>query len=108
MYDKRNTWHTAKIIEKEKQNTQNKETHGKRPQRTFRISKTEEKYKKTGEIKDSPRPPKPFKKLDPEKLKSYVKANPNVYLKEIGEAFGCLDTAVSKAFKRLQRITLKK
>ena len=79
---------------------------------TFRISMTaisswREKYKETGEVKDAPRRPKAFKKLDPEKLMSYVEEHPDAYLSEIGEAFGCSDTAVMKAFKRLG-ITRKK
>ena len=79
---------------------------------TFKISMTainswRQKYKKTGEIKDEPPRRKAFKKLDPEKLKAYVKEHPDAYLKEIGEAFGCSDTAVQKALKRLG-ITRKK
>ena len=80
--------------------------------RTFKISMTaicswREKYKETGEVKDAPPRRKAFKKLDPEKLKSYVEEHPDAYLKEIGEAFGCSDVAVHKAFKRLG-ITHKK
>jgi len=79
---------------------------------TFNISLTainswRQKYKKTGEVKDDPRPQRKHKKLDPEKLKIYVQEHPDAYLKEIGEAFGCSDTAVQKAFKRLG-ITRKK
>lgn len=79
---------------------------------TFKISTTainswRQKYKKTGEVKDDPPRRKAFKKLDPEKLKAYVEKHPDAYLKEIGEAFGCSDTAVRKAFKRLG-ITRKK
>jgi transposase len=78
---------------------------------TFRISMTainawRKKYKETGEIKDKPLR-RHFKKLDPEKLKAYVSEHPDAYLKEIGEAFACSDTAVRKAFKRLG-ITHKK
>ena len=80
--------------------------------KTFKISMTaisswRKKYKETGEIKDAPPRRKAFKKLDPEKLRAYVKEHPDAYLKEIGEAFGCSDTAVRKAFKRLG-ITHKK
>lgn len=79
---------------------------------TFKISMTainswRQKYKRTGEVKDNLPRRKAFKKLDPEKLKTYVKEHPDAYLKEIGEAFGCSDTAVLKAFKRLG-ITRKK
>jgi len=79
---------------------------------TFKISNTaisswRKKYKETGEIKDVPRRRKAFKKLDPEKLKEYVKEHPDAYQKEIGEVFGCSDVAVGKALKRLG-ITRKK
>ena len=64
------------------------------------------KYRDTGEIKDK-RPARQPKKLDPEKLKKYVEEHPDACLQEIGDAFGCTDTAVWKAFKRLG-ITRKK
>lgn len=48
-----------------------------------------------------------FKKLDPDKLKAYVKANPDAYQTEIAEVFGCTESAIRKAFKRLG-ITRKK
>jgi hypothetical protein len=53
------------------------------------------------------KPLRTFKKLDPEKLKAYVAEHPDAYLQEIGDAFGCSDTAVMKALKRLG-ITRKK
>ena len=81
-------------------------------QETFKISTTainswRQKYKETGESKSAPLLPRKHKKLDAEKLKSYVAEHPDAYLKEIGEAFGCSDTAVQKALKRLC-ITRKK
>ncbi len=80
-------------------------------QKTFKISLTtisswRKKYKETGEVKNKPLC-RTFKKLDPDKLKDYVEKHPDAYLKEIGAAFGCSDTAVHKAFKRLG-ITRKK
>ena len=48
-----------------------------------------------------------FKKIDPEKLRTYVKANPDAYLREIAEFFQCCQAAVRKALKRL-KITRKK
>ena len=48
-----------------------------------------------------------FKKIDPEKLRAYVKENPDAYLREIAEAFQCCQTAIRKALKRL-KITRKK
>ena len=81
-------------------------------QDAFKISTTalnswRQKYKETGECKDSALLPRKAKKLDAEKLRAYVKEHPDAYLKEIGEAFGCSDTAVRKAFRRLG-ITRKK
>lgn len=70
------------------------------------INKWRRKYEQTGEIKNTPMRRKP-KKLPPEELRAYVKEHPDAYLKEIGEVFGCSDTAVQKALKRLN-ITRKK
>jgi len=79
---------------------------------TFKVSNTaisswRKKYNETGEVKDAPPRRKAYKKLNPEKLMTYVKEHPDAYQKEIGDAFGCSDTAVRKAFKRLG-ITRKK
>ena len=82
------------------------EGHTQREARdTFHISLTainrwNQQYTKTGELVDK-KPFRTFKKLDPEKLKAYVKEHPDAYLQEIGDAFGCSDTAVMKAFQRL-------
>ena len=48
-----------------------------------------------------------FKKIDPEKLKAYVKEHPDETQKEMEEAFGCCNQAISKALKRYG-ITQKK
>ena len=48
-----------------------------------------------------------FKKIDPEKLRAFVKKYPDAYLREIAEAFKCCQTAIRKALKRL-KITRKK
>lgn len=48
-----------------------------------------------------------FRKLDPEKLQAYIAEHSDAYLQEIGDVFGCSDTAVLKALKRLG-ITRKK
>ena len=50
---------------------------------------------------------RPFKKIDPEKLKEYVNNNPDAYLREIAVAFNCCQTAIRKALIRL-KITRKK
>ena len=48
-----------------------------------------------------------YKKLDPEKLRTYVQEHPDAYPKEIAKEFGCCETAIRKAFERLH-ITRKK
>lgn len=70
------------------------------------VNKWSQQYQKTGDLKKKAHS-RSFKKLDPEKLMVYVNEHPDAYLKEIGEAFGCSDTAVLKAFRRLG-ITRKK
>jgi transposase len=70
------------------------------------VNKWHQMYQGTGNLKDKP-PLRKFKKLDPEKLKNYIKEHPDAYLKEIGAVFGCSDVAVMKAFRRLG-ITRKK
>ena len=47
------------------------------------------------------------KKIAPEKLLAYYEENPDSYLYEAAEAFGCSSTAIFKAKKRLG-ITRKK
>jgi len=78
---------------------------------TFRISlsainRWHQLYIQTGKLEDK-KPCRSFKKLDPVKLEDYVKEHPDAYLKEIGEAFGCAESSVRKAFRRLG-ITRKK
>jgi len=48
-----------------------------------------------------------WRKIDPEKLRKYVKENPDAYQHEIATAFGVRLYAIQKALKRLN-ITRKK
>ena len=48
-----------------------------------------------------------FKKIDPAKLRTYVKDHPDATQREIADEFGCSNQAVSKALERLD-ITRKK
>ena len=50
---------------------------------------------------------RPFKKIDPDKLAEYVRANPDAYLHEIAVEFHCCKAAIRKALIRL-KITRKK
>jgi transposase len=65
-----------------------------------------QKFVRTGGLEDAPRRAW-FRKLDPEKLTAHVAAHQDAYLSEIGEAFGCNESAVRKAFAKL-KITRKK
>jgi len=47
------------------------------------------------------------KKVCPVKLKAYMKENPDSYLRETAEEFGCTEQAIFYALKRL-KITRKK
>jgi len=62
--------------------------------------------KETGTLAPKKRAGK-WRKIDPEKLREYVEANPDAYQREMAAAFGVSLYAVQKALKRL-RITRKK
>jgi len=70
------------------------------------IREWEDRLKRTGSF-EADTPERVHKKIDPEKLKKYVKEHPDAFLKEMAEAFSCWSTAVDKAPKRLH-ITRKK
>lgn len=70
------------------------------------IRKWEKMLKEEGTLAKKP-VVRPFKKIDPEKLSAYVQAHPDAYLREIAAEFGCCETAIRKALKRL-KITRKK
>ena len=65
-----------------------------------------QKYQETGDLSNKPLH-RGFKKIDPDKLRTYVKEHPDDTQQEIADAFGCTNQAVSKALKRL-KITRKK
>ena len=71
------------------------------------VNKWWQKYRDTGDLKNKPPQPRPFKKIDPEKLRAHITEHPDAYLAEIAEVFNCSDTAVGKALNRLG-ITRKK
>ena len=70
------------------------------------VSSWVKKYKETGDLSNKPLN-RGFKKIDPEKLIEYVKANPDATQNEMAEFFDCSDTAIGKALKR-NGITRKK
>lgn len=70
------------------------------------VSEWVQKYQKTGTLNNKPLH-RGFKKIDPEKLRKYVKDHPDDNQKEIAKAFKCSPQAISKALKR-NGITRKK
>lgn len=72
----------------------------------YTIRQWEHQLKEKGHLEKKPLH-RTHKKIDPEKLKAYVKEHPEAYQKEMAEAFRCSITAIQKALKRLG-ITRKK
>ena len=72
----------------------------------FAVHTWVQKYQETGDLSDKPLN-RGFKKLDPEKLRAYVKEHQDATQQEIADEFHCSNQAVSKALKRLN-ITRKK
>lgn len=70
------------------------------------VDKWVKKYEETGDLSNKPLN-RPFKKIDPEKLKEHIKEHSDDTQKEIAKKFGCCTQSVSKAMKRLG-ITRKK
>lgn len=62
--------------------------------------------KETGKLEPKTRR-ETWRKIAPARLKEYLTQNPDAYLREIAEEFGCSDVAVLKALRRL-KITRKK
>ncbi len=78
---------------------------------TFKVSisticKWEKQLKEEGNLENKPLHRK-YKKIDPEKLKDYITANPTAYQYEVAKVFGCSKSAIQKAYKR-HGITRKK
>ena len=70
------------------------------------VTTREQKKKETGNLNDKPLN-RTYKKIEPERLKIYVKEHPEATQQEMAEEFGCCNQAVSKALKR-NKITQKK
>jgi len=70
------------------------------------ITDWEELQKENGNLEKRPLN-RTFKKIDPVKLAEFIFENPDAYLSEIAEFFGCSTTAVWYALEN-QAITLKK
>ena len=79
--------------------------------KVFKVGKTAvsnwvRKKRETSDLHNKPLN-RGFKKIDSEKLKTYVKEHPDATQKEMAEAFGCCNQAISKALRRCG-ITRKK
>ena len=79
--------------------------------RTFKVTistirKWEKQLKEKGDLKAKVAK-RSFKKINPDKLKDYVAQHPDAYQKEMAREFGCSQSAIQKALKRL-KITRKK
>ena len=60
----------------------------------------------TGNLQNKPLT-RTFRKIDPEKLLTYISEHPDHYLREIAEVFSCSDEAVRQALAK-HKITRKK
>lgn len=78
---------------------------------TFKVSistirKWEKQWKEKGDLRPKV-PTRKYKKINPEELISYMAEHPDAYQKEIAREFGCCQSAVHGALKRL-KISRKK
>lgn len=83
----------------------------KKTSETFKVSPSTIKewlkqYRESGHL-EKKELKRRHKKIDPEKLKEYVANTPDAYLQEIADEFGCDESSVRKALKKL-KITRKK
>ena len=60
------------------------------------IQKWEKRLREEGTLSKKP-VKRPFRKIDPEKLKRYFAEHPDAYLREAAAEFGCCETAVAIA-----------
>ena len=73
---------------------------------TSTLQEWKSQLKNTGKLESKKRV-ETWRKIEPKKLREYVTEHPDAYLREIAEEFGCSDTAVMKALRRL-KISRKK
>ena len=73
---------------------------------TTTLQKWKSTLKETGTLEKKKRK-ETWRKIEPEKLRQNLEANPDAYLREIAAEFGCTVHAVEKALARL-KITRKK
>ena len=72
----------------------------------FTLQMWKSQLKETGTLEVKKRR-ETWRKIDPVRLREYLKQHPDAYLKEMAEEFGCSDVAILKALRRL-KISRKK
>lgn len=70
------------------------------------LQKWKNQLKETGKLEPKTRR-ETWRKINPTRLKEYLKQHPDAYLKEMAKEFGCSDVAIIKALRRL-KISRKK
>lgn len=95
-----------RVIEYRKEGHTFKETKEVFKIATDTIQKWEKKLKEEGTLKKKT-VKRSFRKLDPEKIRLYFEQHPDAYLREAAEEFGCCETSITNACRKL-KITRKK
>ena len=95
-----------RVVEYRKEGHTLKETHEIFKVAIVTIRTWEKMLKEEGTLAKKPLK-RSFRKIDPEKLKDYIAAHPDAYLREIAVEFKCCETALTYALRRL-KITRKK
>ena len=70
------------------------------------IQKWEKQWKEEGSLEKKPLQ-RSFRKIDPEKLRTYVAEHPDAYQTEMAEALGCSESGIHYALEQ-HKITRKK
>ena len=70
------------------------------------LQKWKKQYEETGNLESKSRR-ETWRKIDPDRLVTYLDEHPDSYLREVAEVFNCSDVAILKAMRRL-KITRKK
>lgn len=73
---------------------------------TYTLQQWKRQLKETGSLEPKKRR-ETWRKIEPTRLAEYVSQQPDAYLKEIAQEFGCTDVAILLALRRL-KITRKK
>jgi transposase len=69
---------------------------------TTTLKKWVKDYKKTEDLSEKPSGRR-VKKICPQKLGEYLRENPDAYQRDIAEVFGCSQSAVSQAMRKMKK-----